>query len=498
MESRIACMALAVRPALLLLLAVWASSAAAFPGFGAQVDSNCASLGYPLDPQFEPQVSGDCFACHNDGAGGSGAGKTAYSNRNWEFFCPAPPANIPPVAAANGPYAGDVGEPIAFSSAGSGDADGTIVTYLWDFGDGTTSSEPNPVHAYGSAADYSVQLTVTDDWGDSASSSTSASVSMPATNEPPTAAANGPYAGEVDQPIAFSSAGSSDTDGSIVAYLWDFGDGGTSTEPNPTHTYSAAMDYSVTLTVTDDWGDSDTSASSANVTLPAVNEPDILLDPVALDFNQVEVGTTMALAATLENTGTQVLSVTSVTNCGGTSTEFNGSPGAFDVEPGGSVALSVSYTPADELLDDGCLQIMSNDPDESMIQLAVSGTGYVPAPVMSDVDITRFAAARRARLGQGRPVSIRVVLMNPGLDSADADVLLTATQSGVVVYEEQVGTTVLAGQQSQVEFPPFTPSEAGDIEWHIDVVDEDPDIDEATTMTHVVEGKTQRGGGRDR
>ena len=76
---------------ILLMLTGATHNALAFPGFGGVVDSTCANLGYPLAPEFEPEVSGDCHACHDDGAGGSGAGKTAYDSQNFEYFCVQPP-----------------------------------------------------------------------------------------------------------------------------------------------------------------------------------------------------------------------------------------------------------------------------------------------------------------------------------------------------------------------------------------------------------------------
>ncbi|RME28685.1 MAG: PKD domain-containing protein, partial [Candidatus Zixiibacteriota bacterium] len=81
-----------------------------------------------------------------------------------------------------------------------------------------------------------------------------ATAGAPPANQPPVANANGPYSGTVGNPVSFSSAGSNDPDGSITAYSWDFGDGATSTAANPTHTYSAAGTYTVTLTVTDNQG----------------------------------------------------------------------------------------------------------------------------------------------------------------------------------------------------------------------------------------------------
>ena len=73
-------------------------------------------------------------------------------------------------------------------------------------------------------------------------------------NNPPTANANGPYTGDVDQAISFSSAGSADSDGSISSYSWNFGDGNSSTQANPSHTYTSAGAFNVSLTVTDNDG----------------------------------------------------------------------------------------------------------------------------------------------------------------------------------------------------------------------------------------------------
>jgi glucose/arabinose dehydrogenase len=75
-------------------------------------------------------------------------------------------SNVPPTAEANGPYSGGAGGRILFSSAGSTDSDGSIVSYSWNFGDGTPpSSQPNPRHNYSSPGTYTATLTVTDDDG---------------------------------------------------------------------------------------------------------------------------------------------------------------------------------------------------------------------------------------------------------------------------------------------------------------------------------------------
>jgi len=74
-------------------------------------------------------------------------------------------ANQSPVVSINGPYSGLAGQPVAFSSAGTSDPDGTIASYLWEFGDGETSISSNPNHSYASPGTYTVELTVTDNEG---------------------------------------------------------------------------------------------------------------------------------------------------------------------------------------------------------------------------------------------------------------------------------------------------------------------------------------------
>ncbi|WP_214417035.1 ThuA domain-containing protein [Sphaerisporangium fuscum] len=71
-------------------------------------------------------------------------------------------------------------------------------------------------------------------------------------NRAPIAKASGtPDSGKAPLTVAFSSAGSSDPDGDAITYAWDFGDGGTSTSANPSHTYAANGTYTAKLTVTD-------------------------------------------------------------------------------------------------------------------------------------------------------------------------------------------------------------------------------------------------------
>ena len=70
--------------------------------------------------------------------------------------------NNPPVVNALIPTSGNKGKAVAFNSIGTVDPDGDTLTYLWTFGDGSTSAEKNPTHIYQSAGEYLVTLTVSD------------------------------------------------------------------------------------------------------------------------------------------------------------------------------------------------------------------------------------------------------------------------------------------------------------------------------------------------
>jgi PKD repeat protein len=181
---------------------------------------------------------------------------------------------FPPVADPNGPYTAELGDPITFDGTASYDTDGFITSYEWDFGDGNTGTGANPSHVYSAVGMYTVTLTVTEDQGQTNSAETTAEIS-PVTPIPldPVADANGPYSGIQASAVHFDGSGSNDPDGTIVSYEWDFGDGNTGTGMNPSHIYTAAGVYTVTLTVTDDQGLTDSDETTAEI-LPV--EPNVI------------------------------------------------------------------------------------------------------------------------------------------------------------------------------------------------------------------------------
>lgn len=94
---------------------------------------------------------------------------------------PKPPSNMKPLAELTGPTAGATNQLLAFSAIDSADKDGTITSYKWDFGDGTTSdfTFPRATHRYEKAGMYMVQLIVEDDKGATSIASQQVLISEP-------------------------------------------------------------------------------------------------------------------------------------------------------------------------------------------------------------------------------------------------------------------------------------------------------------------------------
>jgi PKD repeat protein len=146
--------------------------------------------------------------------------------------------------------------------------DGTTASYAWNFGDpassgSNTSTQKNPSHTFSAAGDYNVTETVTDAWGQSNTTSQDVTVF---TYTAPTASFYNPCDSQNPcslsslggQPVQFADDSYSD-DGAITTWSWDFGDGTSSSQESPMHSYASPGQYTVTLTVIDDHGQSNTT-----------------------------------------------------------------------------------------------------------------------------------------------------------------------------------------------------------------------------------------------
>lgn len=151
---------------------------------------------------------------------------------------------IPQISFSATPLIGCAPMPVQFTDA-SNPGSGTISNRQWDFGDGFLGTGPNPVHTYKSAGNFKVTLTITNSFGcyfsDSRFNYITTYDSLIA-NFGVIAPANCVI------PATFRFVDSSVGPG-INSWLWDFGDGGTSNQRNPSHTYANSGTYDVKLTI---------------------------------------------------------------------------------------------------------------------------------------------------------------------------------------------------------------------------------------------------------
>lgn len=196
------------------------------------------------------------------------------------------------IAAPAAPVSTNMCTGLGFDGTGSnddGDAayGGTVASYQWSYGDGTSATLPNASHAYqykepSGDEPFTAGLEVVDN---DEGTSTSVSQQVTVTNRNPTASitANG-SAGTLVMttgvPVNFASVVTdpdSACDGGGFTYEWEFGDGTSSTSPSPTHTYSSKPLGKVKLTVTDRWG---ATATSNQITVTG-NGPPVALFTVS-------------------------------------------------------------------------------------------------------------------------------------------------------------------------------------------------------------------------
>jgi len=193
---------------------------------------------------------------------------TTSVNTISNFVFPVPAGSLQAVFTSN-----CTGLNCSFNAAGSTDAIGTIVKYSWNWGDGSpvySTVSPTTTHGFVSGGNYVVTLTVTDNLTSTSSASQPLTVSNGA--PPPST----PVAAFTTNCTLLSCAftdTSTDTGGAITGWNWNFGDGSAgSTSQNPTHVYASGGTDTVTLTVTDNLADTNTthatiSPSSGVVTL---------------------------------------------------------------------------------------------------------------------------------------------------------------------------------------------------------------------------------------
>jgi PKD repeat protein len=185
--------------------------------------------------------------------------------------------NRPPIAVAKADrYSAPTGAPISFSSKDSYDLDGKIVLYNWSIlPEGMTSSKSDPVLSFTKVGEFTARLVVVDDDG----SSSTASFLFQVTDRPPKAVVTGPRSVIAGTLAQFSGAGSSDPDGTVHSYYWDFGDTNKASDMEPVHAYKNPGNYTVTLTVMDNNGNTDSVTWKITVQKEPILSKKTLRDP---------------------------------------------------------------------------------------------------------------------------------------------------------------------------------------------------------------------------
>ncbi len=189
-------------------------------------------------------------------------------------------------------------EDVVFDASSS---NGSITTFLWDFGDGNTTSTGDPVivHEFAAFGTFNVTLTVIDSGGGNDTMWKLIKIS----GRPSASFTYIPPAPHALEEVTFNASGSEANGGSIISYAWDFGDGSGNTSSAPTvkHTYAGPGDYNVTLTVTDNEGLTGSTWTIVTI-LPGVQH-DIAVLNVTTNTPHEYAGRIVNITVTAKNNG---------------------------------------------------------------------------------------------------------------------------------------------------------------------------------------------------
>ncbi|ABD42532.1 PKD [Methanospirillum hungatei JF-1] len=232
--------------------------------------------------------------------------------------------------------------------------------WAWDFGDGGTSMVASPSYTYQEAGVYTVSLTASNTAG-SDTKTEKDYISVTGDIPPPVAMFEAtPLSGSAPLTVQFTDL----SIGPPTSYAWDFGDGGTSTEANPSHVYSAGGTYTVKLTVKNSGGShtmtrenyisvggsgiiADFSGTPTSGTVPlTVQFTDLSTGGPTMwawDFGDGGTSTVASPSYTYQTPGTYTVKLTASSQTGGTSTKVR--EGYITVSPSGGIIADFVGTP---------------------------------------------------------------------------------------------------------------------------------------------------------
>ena len=194
----------------------------------------------------------------------------------------------------------------------------------------------------------------------------------------PTAVLDVPDAVGVDESFELDATRSTDNVG-IASYEWEFGDGATGSLPTPSHSYDEAGRYTVTLTVTDTSGNTDTTSREV-----VVEGPRASLSADELDFGETSTNGAGRQTVRISNDGTAPLDVSRAEITGTDANAFeHTAEGEFLVQPGETRSVPVEFSPTEAGAHEATLEIDSDNPT-ALGPISLTGTGVESAVAPTD------------------------------------------------------------------------------------------------------------------
>jgi PKD repeat protein len=304
---------------------------------------------------------------------------------------------------------GQVGQPITFSGTGSTISTGSIVSYAWNFGDGTTASGEQVTHTYTQPGQYLVTLTVTG--SDGVSSTATATLQIVPSG--PTAVINAPTSGQANQVILFDGSSSSSSSGQITSYTWDFGDGTTGTGARIRHQYAQPGQYTVSLTVTASNGTTATATQTIQIQAPQQPPTAVISAP---DTGVVNQPLTIDGSSSNANSG----QITGYAWDFGDGTTANGAKVVHTYTQAGSYTIALTVTTSNGLTATATHAIQIEEQPLTAV-ISAPTTGQANQPLTFD------ATGSSAGVGQIRHIEWN---FGDGTDASGATVVHTYTRAG--------------------------------------------------------------------
>ena len=252
---------------------------------------------------------------------------------------------VPPTPSADfvgNPTKGDAPLTVQFNDNSTGNP----TSWSWNFGDGSTSTQQNPLHIYTNPGKYTVSLTATNDCGSDPETKTDY-IEVTEPGQAPVANFEGnPTQGCAPLTVQFTDQSTNNP----TSWSWTFGDGGTSTAQYPSYTYANPGTYTVSLTASNQFG-FDTKTKIDYITALPEPNADFIANPISgyapltvqftdessgnptswqWDFDDGGTSTEQNPSYTYTNPGTYTVSLTATNNCG---SDTKTKPDYIEVKP---------------------------------------------------------------------------------------------------------------------------------------------------------------------